>query len=153
MAPLRLRLDNLKTLATPVPGLVTGVGGIGLGGPAQAVLLAGSFLTNGASDPVASSNRGCPVLVKRTSAGLYTLNFGGITIATGQFGFKQLVAFLPVLGKGAAGSALRAHPGIQVDLAGTAQVRLEDATGTATDLAAGADNRVNWTAIVLVGGR
>lgn len=147
------RLDTLKIPAGPIPGLVTGPGGIGLGGPAQYVLLTGSFLANGALDPVAASNRGHPVKVVHTSAGLYTITLGGATIATGQYGVKQIVSFSPVLGKGAAGNVLRAHPGTMVDASGTMQVRLEDATGTATDLAAGTDNRVNWTAIVLQGGR
>lgn len=142
------RLDTLKVPAGPIPGLVSPTGG-----PAQLVTIWGSFLTNGASNPVAASNRGHPFSVVRTSAGLYTITFGGATLATGQYGVKQVVAFLPVLGKGAAGSAIRAHPGTQVDLSGTVQVRLEDATGTATDLAAGADNRVNFVAAYFQGGR
>jgi hypothetical protein len=124
--------------------------------PVDLIWLVFSFLTNGASNPVAASNRGHPISVVRTSAGLYTIQLGGplpIKGNGGAYGVRQVVGFFPVLGKGAAGSALRAAPGTIVDASGTLQVRLEDATGAATDLAAGADNRVNCLVAAFNGGR
>lgn len=141
---LNKKLDFLRTQATPIPGLPSG-------SPGQLVALFGSFLVNGASAP--TGLRGHPVAITRSSAGLYLANLGGLTLATGQYGVKQYIFLDAMLQKGAAGSALRATIGLQVEAAGTFQIRLEDATGTATDLATGTDNRVNWVCVFLNGGK
>lgn len=128
--------------------------------PVDMLWMAFSFMTNGGSNPLAVNNFGHPFTVIRLSAGLYTISLGaGVTIATGGYQVRKVASFLPVLGKGAAGNALRAHPGLIAEnlgnatLASTLQVRLEDATGVATDLAAGTDNRVNCLLAIFQGGR
>lgn len=108
----------------------------------EKVKIVGSFLANGGSNPVAASNRGDPFSVLRTSAGLFTVTLGAATALLGQYGVKQILSIQATLGKGAAGNALRIVVGTVVDAAGTFQLRLEDAAGAATDLAAAADNRV-----------
>ena len=112
----------------------------------EKVLVFGSFLTNLTSNPVTASNRGDPFAVVRTSAGLYTVTLGAATVALGQYGVKEFISIFVHLGKGAAGNTLRAHLGLVVDASGTFQVRLEDALGAATDLAAGTDNRIHFQA-------
>ena len=123
--------------------------------PVDWISLFFSFLPNGASNPLVSGNRGHPFSVVRTSAGLYTVQLGGTVAGQPQsaYNVRQIVAFFLSLGKGAAGSALRAVPGLILDTPGTLQVRLEDATGAATDFAAGTDNRVNCHVAFLNGGR
>ena len=148
------RKQNLQTAATgqlaPVSGGVPST-------PVDLVFMTGSFLTNGASAPIPFAGVH-PFSVVRTSAGLFTITLGGLTVAAGGYSVRKIAAFLPVLGKTAAGSALRAAPGIILEnltsaTPTTLQVRLEDAAGAATDLAAATDNRVNFMIAFLTGGR
>lgn len=117
----------------------------------------GSFRPNGAGSPLEIF--GHPAAVTRSSAGLFLITLGGATIKAGGYNVRKVLAFLPVLGKTAAGNALRAAAGVITEnnasatLPTTLEVRLEDAAGAATDLAAAADNRVNWVALLLNGGR
>jgi hypothetical protein len=151
------RLDTLKVPDLPLlaPGIFSGVP---VAIPQNMFLVGGSFLVNGASQPLETGFFGCPFVATRSSAGLFVIALGGSTVKTGGFNVRKVAAFIAVLGKGAAGSALRAAPGLITENNGDAslptqlQVRLEDAAGAATDLAAATDNRVNWAALLINGG-
>lgn len=136
------KLGDIKTPAGKAPALSasTGLGKSNI----QKVKVMGSFLTNGASQPVAASNRGDAASVVLTSTGLYTVTLGGLTALLGKYGVREILNIQVSLGKGAAGIATWAFVGLVVDATASFQIRLETALGAVVDLAAGADNRVFW---------
>lgn len=148
------KLDSLDTPDLPLVPAGT-FSGVNVPIPQNAFFVFGSFRPNGASAPLEIF--GCPAAVARSSAGLFLISLGGLTIKAGGYNVRKVLAFVAVLGKTAAGSALRAAPGVITENNGSAtlpttmEVRLEDAAGAATDLSAAADNRVNWVALLMNG--
>lgn len=102
------------------------------------VLVGGSFAPNGASAIVATSNRGKGFTVARTSAGLFTVTFTN--------DYMALVAAWATVGLAVAAD-MHAQIGTYTGPSGTTAATLTIRTiavATETDIAADANNRVNF---------
>lgn len=147
--PMNIRLTEMKTPAGNKPTYTAAAGF--KGGEIKKVNFVGSFGVNAGASPLATSFRGDPFTVVWTSTGLYTVTLGGLVMNGLRFGVKEVLAFIPMLQKTAA-SVLRAEPGLIVDASGTFQIRIVDAAGAvANPVAAAANDRVHFEALVSIG--
>lgn len=100
-------------------------------------MVRGSFAPNGASQPLAASNRGSLSWwsVARTSAGLFT-----VTLTNGGPAIESVTASLQL----AAATARTIQIGAVDPVARTIQIRVVDASGVVQDVAADPNNRINF---------
>lgn len=147
--PMNIKLTELLTPAGNRPTYTAAAGF--KGGVIKKVNVVGSFGCNGATTPLTTSYRGDPFTVVRTSAGLFTVTLGGLVANGLRFGVKEVLAVLPMLQKSVA-SVLRAEVGTVTDTSGIFQIRIVDAAGAVADpVAAGANERIHFEALVSIG--
>lgn len=104
------------------------------------VCITGSFAPNNTSAVDASSNKGKGFTVARASAGVFTVTLDA------TLGIPYVDSVVSSLSTNAA-AALFAQNGAYSTSARTFSIRLVNGSGSATDLAANANNRVNFEII------
>lgn len=147
--PMNIRLSKLWTPAGNKPTYAAATGF--RGGEIKKVKIIGSFGCNGGTTPLATSQRGDPFTVVRTSTGLFTVTLGGLLVNGVRYSVKEMLAVLPMLQKSVA-SDLRAEPGTVTDTTGIFQIRIVDTTGAVADpAAAGANERIHFEVSASIG--
>ena len=106
----------------------------------ETVIVAGSFAPNGSSAVSASSRKGRGWSVARTSAGLFTVTFGEK--------YNNLISAVATLQLVTASlDSWFAQVGAYVAASKTLQIRVVDEAAAAVDVAADADNRINFICV------
>ncbi len=139
--------DKTVPIHTPRGNKAVGAGGSsGVSSSMKKVQAHFSFGVDGANAVPATSLRGDPFAVVRTSQGLYTITLGALTDLLGRYKVKKILTVQMQLQKSAT-SAAGIEPGEIDDAAGTIQCRIVDRdVGTVMDpAAAGAHERVHVT--------
>lgn len=116
------------------------------------VIATGSFGVDAGNAVPATSLRGDAHTPTRTGVGVYEISLGALTDVLGRYQVKEFLSIQLTMHKSAA-SALDVEVGVSTPASGKFEARVVNRnTGAAANpAAAGADERISWTAVFNVG--